>query len=71
MSDKPMTQREIEALNDIAGWRGHVYSWKPASMRKLAERGYVEFGGTRGGVPSWKITEAGLAACRAMKEAGS
>lgn len=68
---KPMTATELLALSDIKKWYGknhpprgsyNRYSWKPASMKKLAERGLVVQVGEHAGQMLWELTDAGYAA---------
>ena len=55
---KPLSQREREALADIATL-GHPYTWKQASMRKLEKRGLVRAVGVRGDQTMWELTDEG------------
>lgn len=56
---EPLSQREREALYDIATWKGHLYTWKQASMRKLEARGLVRAVGMRGDQTMWELTNEG------------
>lgn len=55
----PLSQREREALADIKAWKGHPYTWKQASMRKLEARGLVLAVGVRGDQTMWELTDEG------------
>ena len=61
LTDKPLGERERLALADIKTWRGYVYIWKQASMRKLEARGLVRAVGMRGDATIWELTEKGEA----------
>ena len=61
-----MNKNLLAALRDIASWPGR-YSYRSASMRKLAALGYVELRDPLPGerVATWRVTEAGA---RYLKE---
>lgn len=61
-----LTRRLQEALVEVARHEGRCYWWRVASMRKLAEIGFVEqydppeaFGKFKKEARPWRITEAG------------
>lgn len=56
---KPLSRNELDALADIRSFRGHPYTWKQASMRKLEVRGLVRAVGMRGDQTMWELTEEG------------
>lgn len=59
-----LAKRLREALKECAAYtrRGGEYWWRAASMKKLAELGYVEPCGTRRKHEPYRVTKAGLKA---------
>lgn len=54
-----LSRRELEALEQISRRGTDEFWWRPASMRKLAKKGFVERNGGTDTCPAWRITDAG------------
>lgn len=67
VSDLPkLTRRDVAALLDMQ--RYTTYHWRPETMRRLEDHGYVVRCSSPGKVAGWRLTECGLEALNHLSD---